>query len=102
MIGYPDDTSSKKRTRTDLGSDEFSPVTQSESIWFDDGNIVIETERVQFRVHRSILSKHSKIFADMFGLAESQHINVDGVPVVHLADSSQELGYILEWMYEPK
>lgn len=79
-----------------------SPTSRSEP-WLADGNIVLETDHVQFCVHRSILSKHSVIFNDMFGLAEPQtDPHVDGLPIVYLMDNVDELRHVLKWMYDPE
>lgn len=99
-----DSSSSNKRPRTNSKDDEApdpKPITTRSEPWFEDGNVILETEHVQFCVHRSILSKRSTIFADMFGLAESSTTAHGGLPIVQLTDSSQELAYLLEWMYEP-
>ncbi|KAF7291446.1 F-box domain-containing protein [Mycena indigotica] len=40
---------------------EAKPIIRSE-VWFDDGNIVIEAQRTQFRVFRSQLALHSPKF----------------------------------------
>jgi hypothetical protein len=68
--------------------------------WFDDGNIILEAELSQFRVYRGILSAHSVIFKDMFALAQpSEGGDVDGCPVVHLSDSTEDVRIILEVLH---
>ena len=41
-------------------------VVRSSKLWFQDGNIVLQTEHAQFRLRRSVLSMHCPIFRDMF------------------------------------
>lgn len=78
------------------------PVYKSEP-WLNDGNVVLETQQVQFCVHRSILSIHSTIFKDMFGLADSESDSrIDGLPVIYLADDEDDLRHVLKWMYDPE
>lgn len=51
--------SALKRKRTGPPPDQEAPVmatTWSETIWFADGNIVLEAEGRQFRVHQGILA----------------------------------------------
>jgi hypothetical protein len=41
-----------------------APPTQSEEAWFEDGNIIIQAQNVQFKVYKATLSRRSQIFAD--------------------------------------
>ncbi|KZP32777.1 hypothetical protein FIBSPDRAFT_721844, partial [Athelia psychrophila] len=68
--------------------------------WFEDGNIVLETERVQFKVYKGILAANSAIFRDMFANAQAQEGElVEGCPVVHFMDKPQDLEYVLEALW---
>ena len=80
-------------------------------LYFSDGNFVIiaqdaakKTDRIHFRVHQSILSKHSQVFKDMFNLpgppADVQEF-YDGVPFVEVNDDPEDLAKILTILYEP-
>lgn len=68
--------------------------------WLKDGNIVLEAEGNQFRVHRSILANHSSIFEDMFAMPQPSATNeselVEGCPVVKLSDTAADLQYVLK------
>ncbi|KAF8208572.1 hypothetical protein K438DRAFT_1961174 [Mycena galopus ATCC 62051] len=58
-----------KRRRTDsIQSVVEVPIVRSTEYWFDDGNIVLQAESTQFRVAKSVLSRHSSVFRDMFTL----------------------------------
>ena len=52
----------KQKRRTDS---EGAENPKRSEIWFEDGNIVLEAEGTQFRVHRGILSLNSPIFNTM-------------------------------------
>lgn len=58
--------------------------------------------KVVFRVHKSILGSASRVFADMFelpdghGTANDIH---DGVPVVHMPDSAEDIEAMLDMIY---
>jgi hypothetical protein len=68
--------------------------------WFDDGNIVLEAEQMQFRVYRGILSENSVIFKDMFNLSRpGSEAEVEGCPVVHLSDRADDLRMVLEVLH---
>lgn len=56
---------------------------------------------VFFRVHQSVLSIHSPIFCDMLGLPSTDDTNekYDGVPLVHMPDSAEDLGSLLTALY---
>lgn len=53
-------------------------------LWFADGNIILSASTtgdlpasaVLFRVHKSILARHSQIFEDMLGISEESVHNV--------------------------
>ncbi|KZP03561.1 hypothetical protein FIBSPDRAFT_968884 [Athelia psychrophila] len=73
--------------------------------WFEDGNIVLETDRVQFKVYRGILAANSPIFSNMFQDAEAQDQGgklVDGCHVVHLSDKPQDLAHVLEALHNSR
>ena len=69
-------------------------------LWFDDGNIILRAEIVLFRVHRSMLSRHSKVFEDLFSVAHSsEDEQLDGVPVITVQDCPLDLGDFLDVIY---
>jgi len=83
------------------------------SLWFNDGNVVLSADaRVDsgrstvalFRVHKSQLSRHSKVFDDMFnlsdGMEESSEL-YEGAPLVHLTDPALDVALMLKSIYNP-
>ena len=99
-----------KRRRTDGDEAELSageeknaepvPVKRSEEVWLDDGNVILQAENVQFRVHRSVLSKHSPVFSGLFKVPHPPgEPNVDGIPIVVLHDSPEDLKHVLLALY---
>ncbi|KAF6759164.1 hypothetical protein DFP72DRAFT_885839 [Ephemerocybe angulata] len=74
-----------------------------EDVWFDDGNIVLQAENMQFKVHKSVLGKHSVVFSDLF---EMPHVNdeptVDGCPIVELHDSAEDIKHMALRLYGDK
>jgi len=72
--------------------------------WFNDGNIVLQAEMAQFRVHRGVLAVHSVIFNNLFslsGLVEGDEM-VEGCAVVHLSDTAEDLQHVLKALYESR
>lgn len=99
-----------KRRRTDdghngehttEGSGHCSQPKRSE-IWFDDGSVVLQAENTQFRVHRSMLSRHSEVFRDMFTMPHpAGEALVEGCPLVCLPmDSAEDVKNMLTALYD--
>ncbi|KAF7982515.1 hypothetical protein HWV62_28122 [Athelia sp. TMB] len=98
-------TPAQKRKRAEDSIDESPPAEPVRSaIWYADGNVILEAEGVQFKVHKSILAQNSSIFEDMFSLPQPPSSSctdtVDGCPIVHLSDSAEEMGYILNALFK--
>ncbi|KAH8111522.1 hypothetical protein DFH11DRAFT_612619 [Phellopilus nigrolimitatus] len=100
--------------------------TTSESFWLEDGNIILSAvshkehkdesgqsyrQDILFRVHKSLLARQSKVFRDMFdlpntgmstdGAGHSTDRLYEGVPVISMPDSAEDIVCILEALYEP-
>lgn len=89
----------KKRQRRNSNEDQR---TRSQ-YWFEDGNVVLQAENTLFRVHQSILSRHSQIFKDTFAMPQDpsqENESVEDCPVVPLADSAEDLGNIISLLYD--
>ena len=73
----------------------------SKKVWFSDGNVVLVTGGVMFKVHRGQLARHSEVFQDIFDLAQPGNgIQYDGCDVIQLHDSPEELQYLLRALYD--
>jgi len=90
---------STKSPRTD-GTTSGSHLLQRGDPWLDDGNVILQADSKQFRVHRSVLSASSAIFKDMFTLSTADKVLVEGCPVVHLSDAADDLHHVLKAIYE--
>jgi hypothetical protein len=80
-----------------------------DDIYFEDGNLVISAKNgtdgdiVYFRVHKSILGKHSPVFKDMYSVPPPQEVEQhDGVPLVHVHDDAGALRSFLKAIYDPR
>ncbi len=98
-----------KNMLTEGINDEFTPIPllrrhHHETLWFEDGSIVLATPQVLFRVYRGTLSRHSPIFHDMFSIpqpdAASNQEVLDGIPVVELHDDPEELAHFLSALHD--
>lgn len=81
----------------------LSPAAVLSDIWFEDGNIVLQAEATQFKVHRSMLGRNSSVFKDMFAIPQpstSQAELVEGCVVVQLSDSAVDVTHVLRAVCE--
>ncbi|KAL1680157.1 hypothetical protein EV122DRAFT_208432 [Schizophyllum commune] len=78
------------------------PPQHHEKHWYDDGSVVLHVEDTLFRVHRSILARHSEIFRDAFALpAPVEAEEHDGCPLVRLrGDRLQGWNELLDALYD--
>ena len=93
----------QKRKRLEKSVDEPPPIEPVRSdIWYEDGNIILQAEGVQFKVLKSILARSSSVFEDMFSIPQppsSGADTIDGCAIVNLSDSAEELGYVLQALF---
>ncbi|KAL1692003.1 hypothetical protein GGG16DRAFT_52284 [Schizophyllum commune] len=87
------------------------PIITRSSLWIPDGNIVLEAEHTQFKFYRGLLARHStffrNLFDSMFPPGSDPHIEddielVEGCPVVCLADSADDVGYMLHFIVDTR
>ena len=84
-----------------MDKDQIPPVQSM--YWFDDGNVILEAENTRFRVHRSLLSRHSSVFKDMFSLPQSvtdPGLLPEGCLIVILSDRATDIECILSVFYD--
>jgi hypothetical protein len=84
----------KRARKTDPGG--MSLIRSN--IWLGDGNIVIQADGVQFKVHQGYLARLSTIFSDVFSMpqpTDGAQPQVDGCHILHLQDSVQDLAIVL-------
>ncbi|KAF7974121.1 hypothetical protein HWV62_13333 [Athelia sp. TMB] len=94
----------RKREEPDVALTGSAGLIRSD-IWYDDGNVILQAEGTLFRVHRGVLARSSPVFKDMFLFPQPPFTGMkmmDECPVVQLSDSAEEVGYILEGIFERK
>lgn len=75
-------------------------VNPSHQFWYADGNVVLQAESTQFRVHRTLLSLHSVIMKDCFDCPQPvDNETVEGCPVIHLSDSAKDIDILCGLLY---
>lgn len=92
-----------------LSAHTFADV-RHDRFYFDDGNLVIrssedvEQRTTIFRIHKGVLALNSSVFAGMFTLPDagpSVQDTYDGIPLVTLTDSVEDLEGLLSVLYDP-
>ncbi|KAI0351201.1 hypothetical protein OH77DRAFT_1513930 [Trametes cingulata] len=69
-------------------------VMADSDFWFEDGNIILVSQGITFRVYKGLLAEHSAVFKSMFQIAQGKQAAADqahGCPVVTLDDSPHDL-----------
>lgn len=78
-------------------------------LWFSDGSVILKAEDGLFKVHMSILSRHSVFFRDMFSLPQPPQASplslgqdevMEGCPMVTLQDSADDVASLLIALYD--
>ena len=65
--------------------------------WFEDGNIILVAQDVEFKVYKCPLIKQSPVFRDMLSLPQGPDSALEGaLPVVHLSDHPHDIKWLLE------
>ena len=95
----------------DLEVEVVPKVIKHPKLWFLDGNIILQTtsssqdEIHLFRCHKSVLSKHSAVFADLFELDSYVCVRrseeYEGVPVISIPDAPADVDALLNMLYDP-
>lgn len=104
-----DPSTSSSATKT-IPLPDIIPELRIGDVWLEDGNIILAAQGVSFRVHRSVLSRHSEVFQDMFSFPQPERNSpsptlydpekLQGCPIVQLSDSPRELSHFLSALYD--
>ncbi|KAG9017309.1 hypothetical protein FRB95_008840 [Tulasnella sp. JGI-2019a] len=82
---------------------DYTIYEKDPDYYFSDGNICIAAEKALFRVHRGVLVRHSTVFRDLFDIPRPLSIdgsdNFEGVAVVNLPETSDEVRMLLKFVY---
>ncbi|RDB15308.1 hypothetical protein Hypma_004731 [Hypsizygus marmoreus] len=91
----------KTDTTTTATKDDSALPSRSKNIWIDDGNVILHAEQTLFRVHKSILSRESSVFDDMFKVPQpANEPTIEGCPVIWISDSDVEVECFLRALYD--
>ncbi|KAJ7782413.1 hypothetical protein DFH07DRAFT_1010661 [Mycena maculata] len=81
-------------------------ATRYDEFWFHDGSIVLLVGSLMFRVHQTVLSTHSEVFAGLFVVPQPPsgtkgQETIEGCHVVQLHDDPLDLIDLLKGIYHP-
>ena len=83
-----------------------TPTTliRSQDVWYDDGNVVIQTENIVFKVFRGILASNSAVFADMFSVPQPTNVTgpdvYDSCPLIQIYDTPEDARHFLKAIHD--
>ena len=87
----------RKRPRLSEEADE-KPFVNHPTLYFDDGNIILRAGWTLFCVHKSLLSKHSSVFRDLF-----QRMHIDRfreLTLITMEETREDLETLLNVIYD--
>ncbi|CAL1717276.1 unnamed protein product [Somion occarium] len=84
-----------------VASSSFLATIRSPSFWLSDGNLIVITREVSFRVHTSVLSRNSEVFRDMLAIPQPDNAEqVEGCSVVQLSEDGCDFETLLLALYD--
>ncbi|KAJ7233718.1 hypothetical protein B0H12DRAFT_167140 [Mycena haematopus] len=88
-----------RRMKSTISLPHFERIN---SLWFDDGNLIIQAGTHLFRIFRGMLVKHSLVFEE---LLSSQNLSTyevfDGCPILVVPQDGIAVGHFLAAIYNP-
>jgi len=91
------DNDRKRPRKLDPEEAVNSQLTNHPNLYFEDGNVIMKAGNTLFCVHRTILSKHSTVFRDLF--AQNTE-TLRGLPSFTLDDGKDDMESLLNTVYD--
>ena len=91
-----DASRASKRPRLASNEPDEKPFKEHPTLYFDDGNAIITAGKTLFRIHVSVLSKHSSVFRELF--QETRH-RFRGQLHLTVEDSGEDMEALLNVVY---
>ena len=87
---------------TCLANIRGSPPPYDPALWFDDGDVIIATDRLYFKIQASVLSQHSRVFNEMLLDIARGSGTLWGRRVIRVPEESLGFKRLLELLYIPQ
>ncbi|KDQ49704.1 hypothetical protein JAAARDRAFT_143080 [Jaapia argillacea MUCL 33604] len=78
-------------------------MVRSDDLWYEDGSVVLQAGMRLFRVHTSILSRHSEVLKTTFSLPQAPEPATEiyeGCPLVEVIDAAIDWEHYLKAIYD--
>lgn len=86
----------RKRPRHEMDAEL---LTNHPTLYFDDGNLILQCHKTLFCVHKSLLSKHSPVFRDILAPGP-QLLELRGKTLLKLPDDRDDMEALLGTIYD--
>lgn len=86
----------RKRPRHEMDAEL---LTNHPTLYFDDGNLILQCHKTLFCVHKSLLSKHSPVFRDILAPG-TQLLELRGKMLLKLPDDRDDMEALLGTIYD--
>ncbi|KAJ7025744.1 hypothetical protein C8F04DRAFT_1400402 [Mycena alexandri] len=74
-------------------------LIQPSDIWFEDGNLIVQAENMQYRVYKGSLSRISTVFkTNIENITTIKGVNE--IPVLRLSDSANEVAHLFRAIFD--
>jgi hypothetical protein len=84
-----------------LNDPSSTGLSRHREFYFPDGSVIIIIDATAFKVHQSVLSRHSDVFAGMWDVPQPKGISdIDGCPTVELQDHVSDFADTLKAIYD--
>lgn len=73
-----------------------------DDVWFEDGNLILQTDDALFRVYSGLLAARSSVFRDMLAFPQPPDGNLthENCPVVRIYDSTKDVHFFLNAIFD--
>ena len=98
----PSVTFDKSGTSLIVDSETEQVLRRHPDLYLADGSVIVRAEDTLFRVHISMLARHSIFFRDVFGMPKGGEgtDQLDGCPVLFLQDRAEDVANLLSALYD--
>ncbi|KAL1733280.1 hypothetical protein EV714DRAFT_246717 [Schizophyllum commune] len=98
----PSVTFDKAGTSLIVDSETEQVLRRHPDLYLADGSVIVRAEDTLFRVHISMLARHSIFFRDVFGMPKGGEgtDQLDGCPVLFLQDRAEDVANLLSALYD--
>ncbi|RPD60613.1 hypothetical protein L226DRAFT_461305, partial [Lentinus tigrinus ALCF2SS1-7] len=88
----------RKRVKLEVEEEpDVKPFQDHPTLYIDDGNVILQTGCTLFCVHKSLLSKHSSVFRELF---QQENARMRGLAHYTMEETREDLEVLLNVIYD--